>query len=86
MTHENLADPFDLVLLSCKAYDLDSAIASFAGAVGENTAILPLLNGMRHLDTLADRFGSKPLLGGQCVISATLDAHGEIVHLGEMQR
>jgi 2-dehydropantoate 2-reductase len=84
VTHENLVDPFDLVLLSCKAYDLDNAMASFAGAVGENTAILPLLNGTRHLDVLADRFGPKPLLGGQCVISATLDANGEIVQLGHL--
>jgi 2-dehydropantoate 2-reductase len=81
---EDIARPFDLVLLSCKAYDLDSAMASFAGAVGENTAILPLLNGMRHLDVLADRFGPKPLLGGQCVISATLGDDGEIVQLGHL--
>jgi 2-dehydropantoate 2-reductase len=81
---EDIARPFDLVLLSCKAYDLDNAIASFAGAVGENTAILPLLNGMRHLDGLADRFGPKPLLGGQCVISATLGDDGTIIHLNDM--
>ncbi len=81
---EDLGAPFDLVLLSCKAYDLDGAIASFAGAVGENTAILPLLNGMRHLDVLADRFGPQPILGGQCVISATLGADGAIVHLNDM--
>jgi 2-dehydropantoate 2-reductase len=84
VTADRLTARFDLALLSCKAYDLDSAMASFAGAVGENTAILPLLNGMRHLDTLADRFGSKPLLGGQCVISATLDPDGEIVQLGNL--
>src|ERR1700693_3377073 len=54
---ENLAEPFDLVLLSCKAYDLDGAMTSFAKAVGPATAILPLLNGMQHLDALADRFG-----------------------------
>jgi len=30
---ENLSEPFDLILLSCKAYDLDGAIASFAPAV-----------------------------------------------------
>ena len=58
--------------------------ASFARAVGENTSVLPLLNGMRHLDLLADRFGPKPVLGGQCVISATLDADGAIVHLNEL--
>ncbi len=52
---ENLREPYDLILLSSKAYDLDGAIASFAPAVGPHTAILPLLNGMRHLDVLDAR-------------------------------
>jgi 2-dehydropantoate 2-reductase len=81
---EDIAEPFDLVVLSCKAYDLNGASASFARAVGENTSVLPLLNGMRHLDLLADRFGPKPALGGQCVISATLDVDGAIVHLNDL--
>src|SRR5271155_158407 len=71
---EGLAEPFDLVLLSCKAFDLDGAMVSFAKAVGPATAILPLLNGMRHIDQLAERFGAERVLGGQCAISATLDA------------
>jgi 2-dehydropantoate 2-reductase len=79
VTEDGLQDPFDLVLLSCKAYDLDGAMASFAKAVGPRTAILPLLNGMQHLHALADRFGPDHLLGGLCVISATLDADGGIV-------
>ena len=54
---ENLHEFYDLVLLSCKAFDLESAIESFAPAVGSATAILPLLNGMRHLEILAERFG-----------------------------
>src|SRR3954469_7600045 len=41
----DLRDPFDMVLLSCKAFDLDDAISSFAPAVGPSTAIIPLLNG-----------------------------------------
>ena len=84
VTGDGLATPFDLVLLSCKAYDLDGAMASFAKAVGPRTAILPLLNGMRHLDVLAGRFGAERLLGGLCVISATLDADGDIVHLNDL--
>ncbi len=84
VTEDGLKDPFDLVLLSCKAYDLDGAMASFAKAVGPRTAILPLLNGMRHFDILADRFGPDHLLGGLCVISATLDADGGIVHLNDL--
>ncbi len=78
---EDARQPFDLILLSCKAYDLDGAIAAFAPAVGPNTAILPLLNGMRHLDVLDARFGRERVLGGQCYIAATLDQNRAIVHL-----
>ncbi|MBV6520308.1 MAG: hypothetical protein MNPFHGCM_00413 [Gemmatimonadaceae bacterium] len=77
---------YDLVIVSCKAYDLAEAMASFAPAVGPGTAILPLLNGIRHLDDLADRFGRRQILGGLCMISAALDASGAIVHVGEMQQ
>ena len=80
---DKLAETFDLVLLACKAYDLDGATASFAPAVGPDTAILPLLNGIRHLDVLQARFGGTHVLGGQCVISTTLDPEGRIVHLGD---
>jgi 2-dehydropantoate 2-reductase len=80
---ERLSEPFDLVLLSCKAYDLAGAINAFAPAVGPDTAILPLLNGMRHLDLLEARFGAERVLGGQCLISAALDPEGRILHLNE---
>ena len=80
---EKLAEPFDLVLLACKAYDLDGATASFTPAVGSDTAILPLLNGIRHLDLLQARFGTAHVLGGQCVISTTLDPDGRILHLSD---
>ena len=81
---EALHGPFDLILLSCKAYDLKSAADSFAPAVGKNTAILPFLNGMAHIDYLVECFGSATVLGGQCVISTTLDAEGRILHLNDM--
>ena len=83
VTAEALREPFDLILLSCKAYDLASAAESFAPAVGPKTAILPLLNGMAHMDLLATRFGAAAVLGGQCVISTTLDAEGRILHLND---
>ena len=81
---ENIRAPFDLILLSCKAYDLQAAMDSFAPAVGPKTAILPLLNGMKHMDLLAARFGAPAVLGGQCVISATLDPEGRILHLNDL--
>jgi 2-dehydropantoate 2-reductase len=69
---ENHHERSDLMLLACKAL-----------AVGPDTAILPLLNGMRHLDILDRRFGAGHVLGGQCLFSVTLNERGEIVHLNE---
>ncbi|WP_394780287.1 2-dehydropantoate 2-reductase [Undibacterium sp.] len=77
---EQLQPVYDLIILSCKAYDLDDAINSFAPAMAEHTLILPLLNGMRHLDTLEQRFGKERVLGGQCAISSTVNADGAILH------
>src|SRR5215475_3636770 len=82
----DLRAPFDAVILSCKAYDLDGAIESFAPAVGPDTAVVPLLNGMRHLDTLDARFGADRVLGGSCFISAKLDEGGRIVHVSDIHR
>jgi 2-dehydropantoate 2-reductase len=76
--------PYELVVLSCKAYDLQGAMDSFAPAVGPATAILPLLNGMAHLDALDARFSPAQVLGGQCSIAATLNAQGEVVQMSGM--
>ena len=76
---------YDLAVVTCKAYDLPSVIADMRPAITERTAILPLLNGMAHLDTLDAAFGREAVLGGQCVIAATLADDGTIVHLNEAQ-
>ncbi len=77
--------PFDAIVLSCKAFDLDDAIDAFAPAVGPQTKILPLLNGMAHLDRLAARYGDTAVLGGQVAISTTLEPDGTIRQFGTMQ-
>src|SRR5260370_19641506 len=82
---DRLTEKFDVVLLSCKAFDLDDAIASFAPAVGPQTAIIPLLNGMRHLDVLDSKFGSECVLGGQCAIAVMLDEHRHVGQLAPRQ-
>ena len=76
---------FDLILLSCKAYDLDGCIASIRPAVGPQTVIVPLLNGMQHMAALDAAFGAEHVLGGLCQISATLNEARDIVHLNRMQ-
>src|ERR1700742_966045 len=82
---DSIKDKFDVVVLSCKAYDLDDAIKSFAPAVGPKTAIIPMLNGMNHLETLDDRFGTERVLGGLCAIAVTLNEQREVVQLQPMQ-
>lgn len=83
---EDLKSHFDVVLLSCKSYDLGGAMDSFAPAVGPRTVILPMLNGMRHLDALDARFGAEKVLGGSCFISTKLDDAGRVAHVGDVQR
>lgn len=77
--------PYDVVLVSVKAYGLAPAMADFAPAVGPDTMVLPVLNGMRHVDDLVARFGERAVLGGLCVVATQLDEEGRIVQLGPAQ-
>jgi 2-dehydropantoate 2-reductase len=82
---DTIKDKFDVVVLSCKAYDLDDAVKSFAPAVGPQTSIIPMLNGMMHLDTLDRTFGRERVLGGLCAIAVTLNEQREVVQLQPLQ-
>ena len=69
---------YDVVLLCCKAYDLDAAIDTIAPVMGDQSVIVPLLNGVRHVDVLTERFGRQRVLGGLTVINAALLPDGSI--------
>lgn len=84
-SHE-VREPFDLILLTCKAYDLDGAMKAIAPAMGPSSHVLPLLNGLLHLETLAQVFGAQRVLGGACSIPVTLGPQGEVRHLAKMHR
>ena len=58
VTADELKDGFDVILLTVKSYSLAAALDDLAPAVGPATLIVPVLNGMRHLDTIAERFGA----------------------------
>jgi 2-dehydropantoate 2-reductase len=70
--------PYDVILLCCKAYDLEDAVASMAPAMGPESVVLPLLNGMRHLDVLKEKFGAGRVLGALTAINAALLPDGSI--------
>ena len=82
---EAVRPDYDLVILACKAYDLEASIAAVGGAMGPNTLLLPLLNGMAQLPRLEQAYGGARVLGGTCYIASTLDAEGIIRHLGKFQ-
>jgi 2-dehydropantoate 2-reductase len=86
ITAEDLHTPFDIIFLSVKAQALDQAIQDMASAVGPDTMIYPVLNGMRHIGGLTHRFGERPVLGGVCMVSTDLDDQGRVVQITPMQK
>lgn len=80
---DRLQPGWDVILLTCKAYDLADAIATIRPGVDARTAILPVLNGLSHIETLRREFGAERVLGGLCKIQATLTAAGVVRQLND---
>ncbi|MEO5567327.1 MAG: 2-dehydropantoate 2-reductase, partial [Gemmatimonadaceae bacterium] len=86
LTAEEVKPGYDIVLLTCKAYDLESAMDAIAPAMNGNSAVVPMLNGMAHIGRLVERFGTDRVMGGTCSISVALDQDGAIRHANTLQR
>jgi 2-dehydropantoate 2-reductase len=78
-----VAPVYDAVILTCKAYDLDAAIAAIAPAVAPTGFVLPFLNGIAHIDILNEKFGRHRVLGGTAKIQATITPNGAIRQFNE---
>jgi 2-dehydropantoate 2-reductase len=85
ITAAQIGSPYDIIFLSVKSYDLAAAIADFAPAVGPRTVIIPVLNGMQHMDVLTERFGENAVLGGVCYVATEIDSQGRIIQLADFQ-
>ncbi len=83
VTADRIGAPYDAILLTVKAYSLDAALKDIATAAGPRTMIVPMLNGMRHLGSIAAAFGRDALAGGLCRIAAALDDQGRVIHLSQ---
>jgi 2-dehydropantoate 2-reductase len=83
-TADRIGGPYDLVILTAKHYDLDAAIDAIRPGAGADTAVLPLLNGLVHLDTLDAAFGAERVLGGVAYVGAVLQADGSIRHVNRL--
>jgi 2-dehydropantoate 2-reductase len=84
VTAQDLGGGYDVVLLSVKATALGQALDDVAPAVGPDTAIMPFLNGLAHMDVLNERFGPRRVLGAAVRVLSTLDADGTVVQLGPL--
>ena len=79
-TADRVGGPYDVVLLTAKHYDLDTAIEAIRPGMCPDSAVLPLLNGLVHLDRLDAAFGPDRVLGGVAYVGASLLADGSIRH------
>jgi 2-dehydropantoate 2-reductase len=86
ITAKELDSQYDIIFLSVKANALYQAMDDMAPAVSPNTMIYPVLNGMRHIETLTRRFGERAVLGGVCMVVADLDEQGRIVQMNPTQK
>jgi 2-dehydropantoate 2-reductase len=86
VSSDKIDTSYDVVFLSVKAYALETAMNDFAAAVGPETMIFPVLNGMRHIDLLAKRFGEHAVIGGVCLVAAEIDDQSRIVQLADFQQ
>ena len=86
VTAETLKPGYDIVLFTCKAYDLDSSMDAIAPAMDGKCAVLPMLNGLSHMDHLDARFGAAQVLGGTAQINVQLMANGVVNHLEPLNR
>ena len=84
VTADTLRGSYDLVLMSVKAYSLLAAMGDIAPAIGPDTLILPVLNGLKHFDVLSERFGAERVIGSFCKINARLDDHGRIIQMSPL--
>jgi 2-dehydropantoate 2-reductase len=77
---------YDVVLLACKAYDLDASIESMRPAMKRTTHVLPVLNGLAHIDRLRVAFGDERVVGGTCHIAGAMSPAGEIRQMSPLHR
>ena len=83
ITAEALRPGYDIALLTAKAHDLDDAISALRPAIDGHMAVLPVLNGLSHIETLQTAFGAGNVLGGLAKIQATLRPDGAVQQIND---
>ena len=82
---DELKPVYDIILISCKTYDLDQAIIDLRSTKGRGI-IIPFLNGVTHMKKLDEEFGQDNVMGGVAHISSTVNKDGTIEHFSEFKK
>jgi 2-dehydropantoate 2-reductase len=72
--------PAEVVLFCVKSFDTDTAAAAIRPAIGPDTAVVSLQNGVDNEDTLARVLGPGHAVGGVAYVFAGIESPGVIVH------
>ena len=82
---EELMPIYDVIIVTCKTYDLDQAILDLRPIKGKGI-IIPFLNGINHIEKLYKEFGSSNVMGGVAHISSNVNEQGTIEHFSEFKK
>lgn len=72
--------PVDILIVAVKSWQVRETISDIHSMVGANTLVLPLCNGIDHINTLVENLGESHVLGGLCRISSYISEPGVIKH------
>jgi 2-dehydropantoate 2-reductase len=72
--------PVDVVLFCVKSFDTPAAAEAIRPAIGPETAVVSLQNGVDNEDALARSLGAGHAVGGVAWVFAAIEAPGVIVH------
>ncbi len=75
-------DPVDVVLLTVKAYDTAQATRQAIAAVGQNTYVVSLQNGLGNLATIAEHVPASRVIGATTSHGCLFHGPGRVEHTG----
>jgi 2-dehydropantoate 2-reductase len=78
VTAADLHGPYDVIVIAVRTDAVESAIGDIQNAVGPQTRIVPVMNGLRHLSLLTGSFGNERVLGAATRLATSLLPDGTI--------
>jgi 2-dehydropantoate 2-reductase len=78
--------PIEYVVVAVKHYHLEQAVPAIQPLVGDQTMVVPLLNGVDAYEYLQEGLETGDVVGGLCSISTLIEAPGVIRQVSQLRR